>query len=318
MRLSCFEPLMHRKAAVKGKTKRYFSKVKLRVGIKKGNKLYMYKNILVKRIFLFVIICILVLTSLKLYNIQNLENNTKYCHFSIDDTIDIFRDITANKDKYNSIFENDILHFLKECHEEYGMKTVLFCFYEFNGFSLAETTDKFSHEFKENSDWIKFGFHAYNANSYMDYSVVNLRDSYILFQKEIIRITGKKPETEAVRLDRFAGTEEQLKMLNSDFGIKAFLGADSYDRDNYYLDKEKNAKLRENDTIKINNYFITQTDWRIENMPDDVCVGGDIQDKQLVIFTHEWKINDFVIREMIEKVFYEVTEKGYMFSFKIK
>ena len=154
------------------------------------------------------------------------------------------------------------------------MKTVLFCFYEFNGFSLAETTDKFSHEFKENSDWIKFGFHAYNANSYMDYSVVNLRDSYILFQKEIIRITGKKPETEAVRLDRFAGTEEQLKMLNSDFGIKAFLGADSYDRDNYYLDKEKNAKLRENDTIKINNYFITQTDWRIENMPDDVCGGG--------------------------------------------
>lgn len=50
-----------------------------------------------------------------------------------------------------------------------------------------------------------------------------------------------------------------------------------------------------------------------------MCVwGGDIQDKQLVIFTHEWKINDFVIREMIEKVFYEVTEKGYMFSFKIK
>lgn len=215
-----------------------------------------YKKIIFINIFVCILLC------LKLHIIQN----TKTCHFSIDDTMDIFYDLTINKDKYNSIFENSKLCFLKQCNETYGLKVVLFCFYNFNDFSLSEATDKFSYEFKKNSSWLKFGFHAYDANSYNDDSVENLRSAYTVFQEEICRITGNPPEKEAIRLDRFMGTKEQLAMLNNEFGIKSFLGADSYNRENYYLDEEQNELLIKNDTIEINGYIISQTDYRIESL----------------------------------------------------
>ena len=179
--------------------------------------------------------------------------------------MDIFYDLTVKKDNYDSIFGNDKMYFLKCCHEKYGLKVVLFCFCEFNGFSLPEATGKFLYEFKENSNWLKFGFHAYDANAYTDESVDNLKNVYTLFQTEICRITGSNPEIETCRLDRFTATEEQLALLNSEFGIGTFLGADSYDRDNYWLDKDLNTILIKYDTIKIDGYKVTQTGYRIEN-----------------------------------------------------
>lgn len=80
-------------------------------------------------------------------------------HFSIDDTIKIFQDLTQNEKEYESIFENSILNFLWECHQKFGLKVSLYCYYEEGNFDLSTVPDTYREEFLKNSDWLQFGFH---------------------------------------------------------------------------------------------------------------------------------------------------------------
>ena len=86
----------------------------------------------------------------------------KIINFSIDDCIEIFRDITINN--YNSLFESDYFSFFKELHDKYNAKISLYSFVEYKGFNIKNTTDKFKKEFIDNSDWLKIGFHGFNEN----------------------------------------------------------------------------------------------------------------------------------------------------------
>ncbi len=85
-------------------------------------------------------------------------------HFSIDDVSVALRDLTENEKKYGSLFDQKFFKYLKGLNERYGAKVTLYCFYEFNGFCLADCTEKFKDEFSSNADWLKFGYHAYNES----------------------------------------------------------------------------------------------------------------------------------------------------------
>lgn len=84
-------------------------------------------------------------------------------HFSIDDTIEAFIDISNNK--YESVFQNELFAWLKTLHDQYGLKTTCFVYYEGSGFSLSDCTDRFKSEFETNSSWLRFGFHTRNGNT---------------------------------------------------------------------------------------------------------------------------------------------------------
>ena len=59
-------------------------------------------------------------------------------HFSVDDTITIFENLT--KENYNSCFEEPTLAFLKKLNEQYGLKVSMYCFFESaSGFNLSDT-----------------------------------------------------------------------------------------------------------------------------------------------------------------------------------
>ena len=89
------------------------------------------------------------------------QSENKFIHISVDDTIEIFRDLTENENKYDSIFDNEILKFMQKCHNLYGTKFSMYVFYNYGeGITLEQCTNKFRSEFEENSDWLKFGFHA--------------------------------------------------------------------------------------------------------------------------------------------------------------
>lgn len=243
-------------------------------------------------------------------------------HFSIDDVIEIFEDLTKHADTYDSIFDNGTLCYLKDLHDKYGMKVTLYCFYDFSGFNLSECTDKFADEFLENGDWLKFGFHAHNAESYMDTDVDRMRTDYMLVAKELHRITGFEEEdlSKSLRLDRFAGTKEQLTMLKQEFGVKTFLTADDENRQSYCMDNYEQNLLYEQDYFMDGEIFFTPTDIRMETLEniDDLeyILSSHKDEKYLVIFTHEHKLNS-----KIKRMIYQVGEYGitnqYTFSNEI-
>ena len=123
----------------------------------------------------------------------------KNTFFYFDDVIWLFRDLTRQKPE--SIFDHFYLKIFKEAHEKYGMKVQMNVFYRtdyFYGmdeFSLADMTDNYKDEFRANSDWIKFGFHA--KQEFPDYPLINISydDMVKNFQEiknEIVRFAGEE------------------------------------------------------------------------------------------------------------------------------
>ena len=156
-------------------------------------------------------------------------------HFSVDDCIEMFKDITINN--YTSIFKSPYFAFLKQLHVCYKAHISLFCFIENSDFSLTKTTDKYVNDFIDNCDWLLFGFHGLNAESrYID-SKENIIKDYKLFAKEIKRITGHEKLCDVLRLHCFSGTKDNLESL-AKLGIKGFLVSDD-ERKSYYLDSNQ-------------------------------------------------------------------------------
>ena len=83
-------------------------------------------------------------------------------HYSFDDGLWIFKDLTMHENEYTTIFDNCLLKWLREMHNKYNVTFDLYVFYNaWYNFLLSETTEKYSLGFQENADWLKFGFHGY-------------------------------------------------------------------------------------------------------------------------------------------------------------
>lgn len=122
----------------------------------------------------------------------------KKAYFFIDDVIWALRDITRQRPE--KLFDNPFMNALKTAHDRFDMKVQLNLFYRtdtyyrYDVFTLAEVTDAYKKEFEENSDWLKFAFHA--LQEFPDYPHLNARyeDTYKIFkdiEKEVIRFAGK-------------------------------------------------------------------------------------------------------------------------------
>ena len=239
----------------------------------------------------------------------------KICHISIDDTIIIFDDITKNASKYKSIFDNDSLNFLKQMHDKYGIKIVMFCFNEYGGVNLSDCTDDFAMEFIRNSDWLKFGYHADNPDSFLNTDDSYIVESYKNMNREIKRITGEDFCVRAIRLDRFCGTYQQIQALNKNFNVSAFFTADDKKRKSYYLNEELQKEVWQKDILKDNNIIFTPSDIRIERVKHlKSLFKKHKNDSNLVIFTHEICLLDEKVRRNMEKLIVLAIENGNMFS----
>lgn len=250
----------------------------------------------------------------------------RYLHLSLDDVIIMFQDITDHKDKYTSIFQNSILKYLKGLHDKYGVVVSCYVFYEWNGvFHLSDCTDQFQEEFRENSDWLRFGFHAYNAvTNYENSDKDTITEDYNKVIKELYRICGSYDCIDhVVRLQNFAGNYECIKAIrDTDHGITGLLTADDK-RQNYYLDREINHFLYENDQYydEENNLYFFSTDLRMEfiksiknKLKEFTSPVWDHQLDALIIFTHEWVL-DARTRKNINKICKYAKEHGYQFLF---
>lgn len=225
-------------------------------------------------------------------------------HFSIDDTIEIFKDLTENQQEYDTIFDNTTLKFFKDLNTKYNIKVSVYCFYQNEEFNLLQCTDKYKEEFEENSCWLKFGFHAYDGQTdYTQLSVDEAKKQYEESIDELKRIVGENSITRLVRLDRFRGNKEIIKIFTeNEVGLKGLLGADTQDRPNYYLSNEQNSIL-----FEIGQYYDEElnlkfysTDIRLENVDNmNEVLKEKEKDSYLVIFTHEWLLQNDEIKGKI-------------------
>lgn len=225
-------------------------------------------------------------------------------HFSVDDTIAIFENIT--KRNYNSCFEEPALSFLKKLNEQYGLKVSMYCFFESkSGFSLSEATAKFKDEFKENSHWLRFGFHAKNSESkYDDYEA----DKFITEAEKVYNNLYRTVSSDAivydVRLGFAKGNIDCIKAFKNKYHLFQILYGVDDNRIEYYLSPEENDILLDKglfyeNKAKIN---IKLSELRLEEQTNMIEYMEKMPSYDYyAFFTHEHFLNDEKIRKrMIE------------------
>lgn len=180
------------------------------------------------------------------YRAINSENNYKansFVHFSIDDCINVFYDLDNKQEKYNSIFDNKLLKYLKKLNTEYGCKFSLYVFEKNDVFDIENCTTKYKEEFEENSDWLKFGFHALSGNSDYNHDSENIEKDYNTVINNLTKIVGKNSITNTFRMEKFLLNKENARKLKEQIGEYSLLGADTENRLDYYLTEEQNRQV---------------------------------------------------------------------------
>ena len=219
--------------------------------------------------------------------------------------------MTEHKDSYTSIFENKFLSWLRELHNKYNVSTSCYVFYRSGAFDLSKCTCIFADEFAKNSDWLKFGFHAFESGIiYNSHCERNILEDYNLTLEALLKITGgRKSITDIIRLHCYSGTREQIKSLveSKNFPLRGLLCADDR-RKNYYLNDFQNEYIYSHDYLRddLMRIDLYATDLRAEFIKSISRkireFGSPSWNNQLDIlslFSHEWLLNKRV-RKIIE------------------
>ncbi len=219
-------------------------------------------------------------------------NNKKTVHISIDDVIEIFKDLTLHENTYKCIWENPILETLKQQHNLYGAVFSLYVYFENDTYSIDRTTAKFHDEFKQNSNWLKFGFHAYSEQrDYCDENEELLYMDYCKTVNELERIVGEEAIDRMIRIHRFAAGRKAVGKLEG--LIDGLLTAD---------DGRISYSLSDGVCKYINGYGHYRDVYGIQYIRTDIrleWVEGSVKSlldhlllsperKHFEIFSHEW------------------------------
>ena len=118
----------------------------------------------------------------------------RYC-FYIDDHSFLFTDLA--KERPARAFDHFYLAALKKMHEESDLKVTLNAFYhnDHPEFTLDQMPDTWKSEFIDNSDWLRFSFHAkseFPDRPYAEASAEEFGRDWDQVQHEIERFAGKE------------------------------------------------------------------------------------------------------------------------------
>jgi len=256
--------------------------------------------------------------------IAHLLGSQKIMHLSIDDTISLFSDLTANSGLYASIFDQATLAFFKHLHDVYGAVISCYVFNTDGKFTLSDTPGIFRKEFMKNKDWLKFGFHSLNHENYAATTADKAKRDYDTVISQLIRITGScECIDRIVRLHNFAGNRESLlAMKNTSCGILGLLCADDT-RKSYFLDEATSLFIynrnRYDDPSSQLMFF--PTNLRMESVADLDARLSELgktpwenESRDLILFTHESQLNS-ATKSKLEKCCQFAIENGYAFAF---
>lgn len=181
-----------------------------------------------------------------------LKKGCKKYRFSLDDNIWFLQNLTENKDKYQSMFEDPYLAMLKAIHDKHGSKFHINIYYEtprHGGFNLTQMTDKYKDEWKANSDWMRLSFHANADKPDRPYIYATYEQAYFEMErvhKEILRFAGEEAFAKTVTTVHWGDCSKEAAKAFRDLGVKAFVSSYNWNTDNntdirMYCDAEQCA-----------------------------------------------------------------------------
>ncbi len=216
----------------------------------------------------------------------------KKIHISIDDTINVFQDLTTYGENYSSIFDNWFLKELKKLHDDYGMKFTLYCFLENMdlSFELKNCTTKFRQEFKKNKKWLRFGFHGLNGKTKLEkLTAKEIESMYLDFSNILYKVTGLKPY-KLVRIHNWNLNYDTIMMLKK-YRLK-YLTREDNDK-SYNLSDVDLEKLNLYGKVISNGITYKKSSFRLEKISthdmEDIL---NCKTKEYYIYTHEWMLYD--------------------------
>ena len=223
-------------------------------------------------------------------------------HFSVDDTIDVFKYLTENK--CSSVFQNPTLKAFKELNEKYGFKVSMYCFYETDGFNLSMCPDKYRDEFRQNANWLKFGFHALNEKTdYANGKAENFGEDLNKTLTALRNTVSEEAVTYNVRLGFGHGNIECIKKMKEcckQFNV--LYGVDDT-RKVYYLDENENKSYLEKGAFYDENLKITIKNCK-KRLEENSSVKDDAESAEKSgispFFTHECHLQKEKILNDIE------------------
>ena len=223
-------------------------------------------------------------------------NNGLSIHLSFDDVQLCLNNLINNN--YSSIFEEPFFNLCKYLHDNFNACISLYVFTDiFN--NLPNT---FKNEFRQNSNWLKFGFHSLNSNHYLTTENAQQYKSYYdNFVNNLIRICGTSDAIDRVpRLNYYSGNIFALSgTLFSPLHPIGYLDADD-DRKSY-LHNSLTLKLMNNNNLYFDgllNLFFIKTNLKIENSTNlendliNILNKTNTTNQNIEIFTHEVYVYD--------------------------
>ncbi len=169
-----------------------------------------------------------------------------YC-FTVDDNVRFLKEITETTPK--SIFDHPYAAMLRRLHERFGIKIQLNLFYEMPGFTLADMTAAYRHEWQENADWLKLSFHSKEETDrpYISSPYEEVYRDCEAVHREICRFAGTATLAATTTVHCCYTTREGAKAL-ADLGMRGLLGLFGT-RASYSLPDEITAILRQGKTF---------------------------------------------------------------------
>ena len=246
--------------------------------------------------------------------------------FTVDDNIRFLKEL--KKEEAHSIFSHPYLAMYRRLHEAFGLKVQLNLFNRMEGFALSEISERYSHEFEENSHWLKLSFHSEleNVRSYefSGYDEV-FRDCKNV-NEQILRIASPSVLAKTTTIHYCRTTPEGLEALkdNGYYGLLGLFGASDEPRTSYSLEEEIASRIREGELVKkdgvafasidviLNRFSKEKILALLENLKGRSCIKVMIHEQY---FYPDYKSYQPDFEEKLNATFSFLTSLGYESKF---
>ena len=266
------------------------------------------------------------------------KNKNSFLHFSFDDVSLCL--INLSSSNFDSIFDEPFFNMLKGFHDRYN---TVFSLYVWNISELSNIPTKYKKEFVDNSDWLKFGFHALTSGSLADASYETALNEYNSFVNTIYEKCGGINSIDRMpRLNCFGGSLDAcMALCDAECGCLGFLNTDD-SRNTYYLNSDVLSYLRNHSKYSdINNGIqfmstVMRLDWFVSGFSSSYTYNKPVKDNpydelvyryndpafadlyhNLIVFTHEWQTynsNYTLINDMVDRI-EQVCKFGYDYNY---
>lgn len=219
--------------------------------------------------------------------------NRKYAHISVDDVTFVFQRLSSCS--YESIYDDKFFRWIHLLHRFVGLKITLYVYFRYADFSLSDIPDLYTNDFKRASNWLKLGFHAVSEKQNENGILSSFSQAYEKAQLNILRFAGEKSIAKVLRLHYWFYPKEYIDVLKR-HGVSVIL------KNEGQLINSSSIKSWETQ-ICLENHTLFEILRKAKNNKGT---------QPLVIFTHEWALNQRIQFKMLLVVLM-VKLRGYKF-----